>query len=170
MSQSNKRFLINTLTLLRILGIPVVFLLADKPVILFLFVNFLFFTDFLDGYFARKYEVASTLGAILDLLADKVLVITLLFSAWLGGHVAFILFALIAFREVSSMVTRFKHFKSEGELIPASLLGKTKTTFQFIGLSMLMLLIPGYNLVLWIVVGLSYYSYFQYLGAAKEGK
>ena len=36
------------------------------------------FTDYLDGYFARKYNQSSDSGALLDLLADKVFVSTLL--------------------------------------------------------------------------------------------
>ncbi len=161
-----KKLFVTVLTIMRFALIPVLFYIDNKYV-LFALVNFLFITDFLDGYFARKFEVTSTTGAVLDLIADKLLVIVLLSIAWYYGLISFILWFLIVFREVYSMITRFKHFKSKGELIQASFIGKLKTTFQFISLSFMMLTLPGYKILLWVVVGLSYYSFLDYFKISK---
>lgn len=161
-----KKLFVTILTVMRFALIPVLFYIDNKYV-LFTLVNFLFITDYLDGYFARRFEVTSTSGAVLDLIADKLLVITLLTIALNLKMIGFILYFLIVFREVYSMITRFKYFKSHGELIPASFIGKLKTTFQFISLSFMMLMIPGYRILLWIVVFLSYYSFISYFKISK---
>ncbi len=168
MNQSKKIF-VNILTIIRFALIPFIFFIDDR-IVLFLFVNFLFITDFLDGYFARKFEVTSTTGAVLDLIADKALVIFLLSIAYFDGLISFLLYFLIVFREVYSMVTRFLHYRRKNELIQASFVGKLKTTFQFISLSMMMLEIPGYNIMLWFVVFLSYYSFLSYFKISKGEK
>lgn len=161
-----KKLFVNLLTVLRVALIPVLFFIKNEYV-LFIVVNFLFITDFLDGYFARKLGVTSTTGAVLDLIADKALVIILLFIALIHNYVSFILFFLIVFREVYSMITRFRHYQNKGELIQASFIGKLKTTFQFISLSCMVLSIPGYKILLWIVVFLSYYSFMSYFKISK---
>ncbi|MCK5098900.1 MAG: CDP-alcohol phosphatidyltransferase family protein, partial [Desulfobacteraceae bacterium] len=69
----------NFLTLLRILAIPViiVLLLFDNRLTTF-FAAIVFsiasITDYLDGYLARKYNLVSNLGKMLDPLADKLLI------------------------------------------------------------------------------------------------
>ena len=73
----------NFLSFLRILLIlPIIYSLQSE---LYLLAAFLFFlssmTDYMDGYLARRYELESELGAFLDLIADKVLVVTIL--VWL---------------------------------------------------------------------------------------
>ncbi len=161
-----KKLFVTILTVMRFALIPVLFYIDNKYV-LFAFVNFLFITDYLDGYFARKFEVTSTTGAVLDLIADKLLVIVLLTIALNLDLISFLLYFLIVFREVYSMITRFRHFKAKGELIQASFIGKLKTTFQFISLSFMMLMIPGYRVLLWVVVFLSYYSFLSYFKISK---
>ena len=73
----------NFLSFLRILLVlPIIYSLQSE---LYLLAAFLFFlssmTDYMDGYLARRYELESELGAFLDLIADKVLVVTIL--VWL---------------------------------------------------------------------------------------
>lgn len=168
-----KYYLVNFITILRIVGIPFLFFI-NNDLTLFLFINFLFITDFLDGFLARKFNVSSSLGAILDLVADKSLVILVLayYTRYIGvePRVSFIIFALIAFREIYSMVLRFKHMKKHGELISASMAGKIKTTVQFLALNLTIFSVPGYNVLLVIVIGLSYYSFLGYFKKSQGGK
>ncbi len=168
MSQSVKQNLVNGFTLSRIIFIPFLFLFEGLT--LLLIANFLFFTDFLDGHFARKWGVVSTRGAILDLIADKSLVIVLLTTGVVNPdiHVNLIAYVLIVFREIYSMVIRFKAMNEGKELISASMVGKTKTTVQFISLSFMIMGWPGFNLLLWVVVALSYYSFIGYFKKSRE--
>ena len=91
-------------------------------------------TDFLDGYFARRWKASSTGGAILDRAADKASVLILIFvmgffdvfSPWsaLCG-------ALIILREIAVSALR-EGFPSNS--LPSSILGKCKTVAQFFAL------------------------------------
>ena len=74
---------INFLTILRILLGVVIFLMLTMSDSYWLALIIFFIagiTDYFDGYFARKYQVVSTFGEILDPIADKILVIFLLFA------------------------------------------------------------------------------------------
>jgi len=169
-----KKYFVGVLTLMRIIGIPFLFMFENQ-MYLFLYASFLFMTDFFDGYLARKWKVTTLTGAVLDLLADKTLVIVLLLTAVIDQNVSLILFILIAAREVYSMIIRFKKLRRNEGLIKASMIGKTKTTLQFIALAMVILNWPSqmvYTILLWVVVVLSYYSFFDYFkqSKAKDGK
>lgn len=172
-----KFLLVQAITILRFIGIPLVFIIPEGWV-LFLYVSFLFLTDYIDGYLARKWNLTSTFGAIIDLLADKTIVLVLLANAAINNQIMWILFALIAFREIYSMVIRFKTMHSGKSLIKANMIGKTKTAFQMTGLAILIIPIQDAevadffiklaNLVLWASVVLAYWSFTQYFSQSKE--
>lgn len=164
-----KKYFVGVLTILRIVGIPLLFMFENQTY-LFFYASFLFMTDFFDGYLARKWKVTTLTGAILDLLADKILVIVLLLTAVIDDNVSILLFTLIAAREVYSMIIRFKKLKRKEGLIQASMVGKTKTTLQFVALAMVILNWPShlvYTILLWVVVFLSYYSFLDYFKQSK---
>jgi CDP-diacylglycerol--glycerol-3-phosphate 3-phosphatidyltransferase len=98
-------------------------------------------TDFLDGWIARRFNVTSLTGAILDPIADKVLVcgaivgliaigMPYVFAA-LGGLILMREFAVSAMREVLA---------PRGITLPVTLLAKTKTTLQIVALGACMAL------------------------------
>lgn len=124
----------NSLTLFRLLCIPLVVLCLafEGQVASFLaalFFGTAFTTDFLDGFYARKYGAVTVLGKFLDPLADKILVsITLIMLVSMGRVSAWIVMLIIA-REIA--VTGLRSVAiSEGIVIQASPLGKYKTGFQ----------------------------------------
>lgn len=135
--------LANKLTLLRIFLVPVFmfFLLTRIPygqyiaAVIFIFAAS---TDGLDGYIARKRKEVTTLGKLLDPLADKLLVsaalICLVDLKLVSGWVAFIIIA----REL--FVTGLRSIAaSEGVIIAASKLGKVKTVSQIIAIVAILL-------------------------------
>ena len=108
------------------------------------------FTDFLDGYIARKYNVVSTVGKFLDPIADKVLVSTALillltrgwafevdfFAGW-GLIVAGICVAVILAREL--IVSGFRMIAAgRGIVLAADKLGKIKTVFQDLSIALIL--------------------------------
>ena len=144
------RLIPNFLSFLRIFFVlPIIYTLQSE---LYLLAAFLFFlssiTDFMDGYLARKYELESELGAFLDLIADKILVVTIL--VWLvfiyANQALTILSILIILREI--IITSFRYFlvlnNADSELIKANKYGKFKTAFQFFSI-FLLILSPLYN-------------------------
>lgn len=96
------------------------------------------FTDFLDGYIARKYNLVTDLGKFLDSSADKVLVLTILillldaglltggiFPTFIGGLCVSLILAREILISCLRMVTAAK-----GVVMAADKLGKTKTILQ----------------------------------------
>ncbi len=78
----------NALTLLRLLLVPVyvvLFMRGRKYWALFTFL-LASFTDLLDGYIARKYNLITDFGKLMDPLADKVMVLTAMFSMVFGNR------------------------------------------------------------------------------------
>lgn len=95
-------------------------------------------TDFFDGYLARRWGVVSTMGAILDPIADKVLVCgAILGLLGLGLNQLLIPGALILFREFAVSAMR-EVLAPKGLKLPVTLLAKTKTTLQLLALGMVL--------------------------------
>ena len=105
-------------------------------------------TDFFDGWLARRMGAVSLLGAILDPIADKVLVVAGLFGLLaLGvGYVA-LPGGLILFREFSVSAMR-EALAPRGLKLPVTLFAKWKTTLQLVALGLLLFL------PLWTAAGL----------------
>ena len=104
-------------------------------------------SDWIDGYFARRYQSVTVLGKMMDPLADKVLVATALvmlipldrLPAWLALIILVREFVVTGLRGVAS---------SAGIVVAASQMGKLKSTAQYLGLGFLIfpegfLPIPG---------------------------
>lgn len=131
----------NVMTISRILGSAAVpfLIMLDTPIFRLLALAIFIaaaLTDWLDGYLARQLNAVSTLGRMLDPIADKILVaVTLLALAnvdhW--GWIMFIPAILILMREV--FISGLREFMSAQEfVIHVTTLAKFKTTFQLIAL------------------------------------
>ena len=131
-------------------------------------------TDFLDGFIARKRNQASELGALLDLLADKIFVSILLI--WMTfnfqNDLIFISAVLIITREISVSYLRLFFISQKKELndLKADFIGKIKTAFQMTGLGFLLIspyfsIIFLHTTILLVLFSafLSWYSLFKYL-------
>ena len=175
----------NILTLARIALIPaVVALLVDEPTrgecfaAAVIFVSAML-TDIVDGYLARKWNLVSKLGAYLDPLADKLMVMAALIMlvplAWVPAWLVLILLG----REMA--ITGLRGIASqEGLTISAGTMGKVKTAFQSTALTMLLLHYPTLGIdvhssgsvLLWIATFFSLASGAEYMllffGASKE--
>ena len=128
--------IINGLTISRLLlGLPIIISLRtgnnDVFIILILIGGL---TDFLDGYFARKYDHKSVFGAKLDPLADKILLIGPMIWLVHENLVPLWTIWLIIAREL--LITSWRSDKNSGG--PASIQGKYKTTFQFTSIILLL--------------------------------
>jgi CDP-diacylglycerol--glycerol-3-phosphate 3-phosphatidyltransferase len=146
----------NLLTLGRIAAIPVlvVLLLFDSKEAGFwaaAVFGLAAITDWLDGWFARKWEIVTVLGKFLDPLADKLIVMAAFIMLIPMGRVPALAVFLILAREM--VVTGLRSIaSSEGIIIAASDLGKYKTIFQ-------MTAIPGLLL---------HYDYYWFFGVRWE--
>ena len=137
----------NKLTIVRVLLIPVfiIFLLWDvgkvgDEVALVVFCVAAF-TDFLDGYIARKYDLVTNFGKFMDPLADKMLVLSAMCyfveRVCMPGWVV----ALVLFREFAVSGLRLIAVEQQ-RVIAAAWSGKIKTAATMVCIA-LMLLIPA---------------------------
>ena len=136
----------NFMTLSRIASVPLLVILMMYPGKLTLLFSAAIFsaasiTDYLDGYFARKYALVSNLGKILDPLADKLLVssafIMLVSLNFIPAWVA----CTIIGRELAVTGLRCVIIEN-GEDVSASWLGKYKTGFQIASIIPLLIHYP----------------------------
>ena len=110
-------------------------------------------SDFLDGFLARRYNITSNLGSLLDLLADKVLVSSILiFLVFFTGNVyLLILTIIIILREISISSLRLFLVSDGVEIsnITPDNYGRIKTFLQMFSLS-LFLIYPLFGNVFFI--------------------
>lgn len=136
----------NTITIVRIFFAPVfIWMLLtagpdlDSPLRWWAAGLFIFgmATDGIDGYLARKYNVVSDFGKLLDPIADKVLTGGALITLSILGELPWWVTILILVREVG--ITVFRLAVLSDHVIPASRGGKIKTVTQFIAISFALL-------------------------------
>lgn len=87
------------------------------------------FTDFLDGYIARKYNCVSDFGKFWDPIADKILVNSTLFCLAFKDYIPFWIPIIILIRDIIIDGIRINAIKKQ-IVIPANIWGKLKTIFQ----------------------------------------
>src|ERR1700749_1144153 len=136
----------NTLTWTRIAAIPLIMLLFYMPYawadpaagLLFAAAGL---TDLLDGYLARKLGQTSRLGAFLDPVADKLIVaVALVLLVSKDSHWIIVLTAAVIIgREITiSALREWMAEIGERRKVAVSELGKYKTIFQIVGLSLML--------------------------------
>jgi CDP-diacylglycerol--glycerol-3-phosphate 3-phosphatidyltransferase len=97
-------------------------------------------TDFFDGWLARKYDAVSLTGAVLDPIADKILVCGALIGlVALGARQIVLPAGLILFREFAVSALR-EVLAPRGVKLPVTFLAKTKTTLQLVAIASILAL------------------------------
>lgn len=177
----------NLLTLLRIFMIPaivVAFYSSTAPYYLAaIFFLIAAITDWLDGFLARKLNQSTPFGALIDPLADKLMVATTLVllvsehaNAWLA-----IPAAIIIMREITvSGLREWMAALGLRDKVKVSSLGKIKTTLQMAGILLLLLFRPEFinqqiifdatmifcYILVYVAAALTLWSMVNYLKAA----
>lgn len=133
--------IINIITLSRIILAAVIFLLLMSPdgylsaLVLFFFAGI---TDYFDGYLARKYNSVSQLGEILDPIADKILILFVLFGLAinLDSYLIGFIGAIIVTREIWVGALRDLNARNgRSNVTQVTFLAKIKTTVQLFTLT-----------------------------------
>ncbi|MFP4458807.1 MAG: CDP-diacylglycerol--glycerol-3-phosphate 3-phosphatidyltransferase [Candidatus Zixiibacteriota bacterium] len=146
------RILPNILTIFRMIAAPImIYLYLDgsqgKMIAGFVFFILGSLSDSLDGYIARKYEVASRFGRILDPIADKFLVFCAMAVLVIIGEVLWWIAVAIALRDVLVTLLRLLNRKQDN-LISPTIFAKFKTSYQMFAITALLFVpivtdIPG---------------------------
>lgn len=146
------RQLPNAITIARILCAPVFLWMlltdagADGPLRWWAAVLFIvaIATDGVDGYIARRYEIVTDLGKLLDPIADKVLTGFAFVGLWLLAELPLWVVVVVLVREVGITVHRL--VVASNHVVAAAWMGKLKTVAQAVALGLALL-------PLWTVLG-----------------
>jgi cardiolipin synthase (CMP-forming) len=169
----------NLITIGRIVAVPVICLLVVLGGPIWGWLGFILYvaaaaSDWVDGYLARRLNMGSALGRMLDPIADKLLVgallIVMAFTRDLGA-LDLIPAVAIMLREILVSGLR-EYLGPQNVTVHVTPLAKWKTTVQLVALGLVMLenLVPGLGLisdiVLWVAAVLTVWTGVQYYAGA----
>lgn len=129
----------NMLTLLRFFFVPlfsIVFLNNNihnnywVALVIFIFSGL---TDILDGFIARKYNMITRFGTLMDPLADKLMILTVLFCFYIRGILPIWVFCIIFLKEFAMLLGATRLYKME-IVIPSNIFGKAATVAFYIAI------------------------------------
>jgi CDP-diacylglycerol--glycerol-3-phosphate 3-phosphatidyltransferase len=173
----------NILTYGRVIAVPVVVVLLFWPdlgwmrwtaLCIFILAGV---TDFFDGYLARAWSQQSSLGRMLDPIADKLLVAAVLLML-VADHTitGFSIWAAIVILCREILVSGLREYLAELKVsVPVSKVARWKTTLQLVALGFLIagraadLIVPGVTeaglILLWVAAILTLYTGWDYMKA-----
>ena len=171
--------LANKLTMLRILMIPVfiaVLVYSKDRDIVYRYIALGIFvmasaTDALDGYVARKYNMITDFGKLMDPLADKILVSSALIILIELGNISSWIVSIVIAREF--IISGIRLIATEKNIIiAASPLGKLKTVSQMLSVILMLLSVKAISLItdlsIWLMCILSVVSLLDYIIKNKK--
>jgi CDP-diacylglycerol--glycerol-3-phosphate 3-phosphatidyltransferase len=143
-----------------VLGAIIFVLLTRTELYWYAFILFFIasITDYFDGYLARKYNLVSQLGEILDPIADKILIVFLLFSLSvnLTSYYIGFLSALIITREIWVGALRdYNARQNKSGATKVTFLAKIKTTAQLFTVSTYLLGLVMNNMIIILIADIS---------------
>ena len=148
---------INFITVSRMVIGAIIFVLLTRTEF-YWYALILFFiasvTDYFDGHLARKYNLVSQLGEILDPIADKILIVFLLFaiSVNLTSYYVGFLSALIITREIWVGALRDLNARKENsQATNVTFIAKVKTTIQLFTVSIFLLGLAMNNMLILLI-------------------
>lgn len=158
----------NLLTLFRLALIPVYInvFFSDMPyrnTWAFLIVILAGLSDIVDGYIARRYGWTTQVGAMLDPLADKLMMLTVFLSMLLTGRISIYAAVAIFIRDLGMIIgSAIFHFRGV-RTVPANVLGKATTVLYYVAFVFLLFEWPYGQALLWGIIGFSFLTTFVYI-------
>ncbi|MBS4028468.1 MAG: CDP-alcohol phosphatidyltransferase family protein [Ignavibacteriales bacterium] len=142
-----------------VLLIPgIYFLLENSEKGNFIFLLLLFIgalTDFLDGYFARRFNQITELGKILDPIADKICIGSVILTLMLLGKLPFWFLLLILIRDVLIFSGGVYVKSSTGKILQSNKAGKWAVAVTLVPIFLSVMIVPSQQMILNIFLLLS---------------
>lgn len=113
-------------------------------------------TDMLDGKIARKYNLITNFGKLMDPLADKMLVISALICLTINNEVGHIMVLIVVLREIAVSSIRLVALEN-GKVVAASKWGKYKTATQMIAVVMYLFKVCNINFYICVLNDILFY-------------
>ncbi|OUM94948.1 MAG: CDP-diacylglycerol--glycerol-3-phosphate 3-phosphatidyltransferase [Thermobacillus sp. ZCTH02-B1] len=155
----------NMLTALRFLLIPVYLVVFANGHMLSAFIVFTAagLTDILDGYIARTRGLETPAGALLDPLADKLMLIAVILSLLIAGIIPLAAAVLLLVRDIGMIAgSAFFHFRGK-KTVKANWMGKLTTVLFYVALMFIFLELPHGVTMLWFVIAFSFVTSIMYI-------
>lgn len=136
MLKFEKKYLPNYLTILRLIFVPIIFTLILKEQYWAAFIFFLIanFTDVLDGRIARKYNLITDWGKLMDPLADKITQISTIYALIIKGIIPFWILVVITLKELTMIIVAFTLYKKNIVTVHSKWYGKAATILLFVAI------------------------------------
>lgn len=120
-------------------------------------------TDTLDGYFARKLNQITRLGIVLDPLADKIMLITVLASVTISNNIPIWIIAVVAAKELLLIVGAFSLYNDRDVVIPANIFGKITTALSYAAILAVLFELPYNRIILYSYIAMTIIALLVYL-------
>ena len=170
----------NSITLIRIAVTPIIIFLTfnNQLVIVCILIFISSFSDWLDGYIARRFNQFSRLGELLDPISDRIYILTLLFIVYYINALNILIIGIIILRELF-MTILIAYLKTKNITgLPVHYLGKMGAFNLLIGIPGLIFakafpsqefiwLTIGWSFLLWGVF-LYFFSTIKYVSQARS--
>ncbi len=152
----------NILTILRLAAVAplVIFILQRNSLAAFFVILFATFSDYLDGYLARRFKQESRFGKVLDPTADKLLGSAAFISLCIAQYLPWIIFALFAARDLILLITMFILTAQHKQILTETKVGKFSTGLFMFSLALVVIEVP-YAIFLFYVC----FAIYLYTGA-----
>lgn len=158
----------NLLTVIRFFLIPVFLYLFFSPIkygveiaiVVFIIAGI---TDTLDGYIARKYNQITRLGIVLDPLADKLMLITVLISVTISNHIPLWIIGIVAVKEAMMILGAISLYNADDVVIPANIFGKLSTVLSYAAILSVLFELPYNRVILYLYVATAILALIVYL-------
>jgi cardiolipin synthase len=159
----------NLLTSLRFVLIPVYIGVFSNGYMIpaFLIMVAAGITDILDGYIARKRGQVTTVGIMLDPLADKLMLITVILSLLLADMISWAAAGAMFLRDLGMIAGgMFYHFRGK-KTVPANWMGKLTTILFYSAIMFIFFDASFAKSYLWAVIAFSFITSFMYIALFK---
>ncbi len=136
MPDFNIKNLPNILTILRLIFVPIIFIsiFMEKYLLAFVFFVIANFTDVLDGKIARKYNLITDWGKLMDPLADKLTQIGTISALTIKGILPIWILIVLATKELIMIIVAFTLYKNKIMTVNSKWYGKLATILFFIAI------------------------------------
>jgi cardiolipin synthase len=155
----------NLLTIIRFILIPIYVAVFAAGHVMWAFVIVLAagLTDILDGYIARSRGLVTRMGEMLDPLADKLMLITVIISLMVAGYIPWFAAVPIFIRDAGMIIgSAVFHFRGK-RTVPANAMGKLTTVLYYLAVLFIVFRFDFAITWLWFVIAFSFITSFVYL-------
>lgn len=170
MPKFEKKYIPNYLTILRLILVPIIFalILLEHYWAAFIFFLIANITDVLDGRIARKYNLITDWGKLMDPLADKITQISTISALIIKGIIPFWILAILTLKELIMISVAFILYKKNIVTVHSMWYGKVATILFFVAivLSLLSKGIPALSVItiyaFYVAIGMTLFAGVMY--------